>query len=99
MSSTNEAQQRIMKIVEMLANDVVMGYSPMQIARHIGTSPANITRDMSNLEQFGWVERDEERSTWRLTPRFGQQSFKVQNSIERAARRVEETQQRYTRIS
>lgn len=94
----NEAQQRLMKIVEMLADDAVVGYHPSQIARHVGTLPSNITRDMANLKEFGWAEKDEERGTWRLTPRIGQQAVKILNSTHRYSDMAEQARNRFTRI-
>jgi len=98
-SPINQAQQRLMSIVEMLANDTVIGYSPIKIARHLGTSPSNITRDMANLREHGWAERNEEHDTWKLTPRIGQQAVKILNSIQRYSDMAEQARNRFTRTS
>lgn len=96
---TNEAQQRILKIVEFLFSDVVHGYRPAQIARQVGTSPSSITRAMDNLRTAGWATHDEETGCWRLTPLIGQQAVKIYSALERHRARVEEAANRYTRNS
>lgn len=94
---TNEAQQRILKVVLALFSDAVQGVSPSALARAVETDAPKITRDLDNLRTAGLAEKDETTGLWRLTPRLPQQAIKVFNSIDAAQRRVDEARQRFTR--
>lgn len=94
---TNAAQQRLLKVVMVLFSDVVMGLSPSGLAKSVGCAQSVITRDLDNLRTAGLAERDETSGHWRLTPRLPQQAIKALASIDRAARRVDEARNRYTR--
>lgn len=94
---TNEAQQRLMRVVLTLFADVVSGYAPSALAKAVGCSASVITRDLDNLLTAGWAERLESTGHWRLTPRLPQQAIKVFNAIDRAQRQVDEARNRFTR--
>lgn len=94
---TNEAQQRLMKVVIALFGDVIHGYPPSVLAKAVECSQSVITRDLDNLLTAGWVERDEGTGHWRLTPRLPQQAIKVFNALDTAQRRVDEARNRFTR--
>jgi DNA-binding IclR family transcriptional regulator len=94
---TNDAQQRILKVVLALFGDVVQGVSPSALARAVDASAPAITRDLDNLRTAGLAERDETTGLWRLTPRLPQQAVKVFAAIDTAQRRVDEARQRFTR--
>lgn len=94
---TNASQQRILQLVLALFGDVVHGYPPAALAKALGVSPSVITRDLDNLRTAGIAERNEATGHWWLTPRLPQQSIKVFNAIDAAARRVDEARNRYTR--
>lgn len=95
---TNDAQQRILKVLFVLFGHVVNGLAPSAIAREIGCSAAVMTRDLDNLSQAGLVEKDELTGLWRLTPRLPQQCFKVLAEVDRADRRLGEIKNRFTRL-
>lgn len=95
---TNDAQQRLVKIILALFSDVVYGYPPSVLAAEVGCSRAVMTRDLDNLLTAGLVEKDEDSGHWRLTPRLPQQAIKVFTSIERAEKRVQEAKNRFNRI-
>ena len=94
---TNEAQQRLIKLLFALFGDVVNGYPPAALAKALDCSASVITRDLDNLRTAGIAEREEATGHWRLTPRLPQQAIKVLNSIDTAQRRVDEVRNRYTR--
>jgi DNA-binding IclR family transcriptional regulator len=94
---TNESQQRIIKLVLFLFNDVAFGYPPAVLAREMNCSAAVMTRDLNNLQTAGIAERDENTGHWRLTPRLPQQALKALSSLDRAERRIAEVRQRLTR--
>lgn len=95
---TNDAQQRLVKIILALFSDVVYGYSPSVLATEVGCSRAVMTRDLDNLLTAGLVEKNEDSGLWRLTPRLPQQTIKVWSAIDRAERRVQEAKNRFNRI-
>lgn len=94
---TNEAQQRLMRVVITLFGDVIHGYPPAVLAKAVDCSQSVITRDLDNLMTAGWAERDEATGHWRLTPRLPQQAIKVFNALDAAQRRVDEARNRFTR--
>lgn len=94
---TNDAQQRLLRLVFALFEDVVNGYPPAALAKMVDAAPPAITRDLDNLLTFGLVERVESTGHWRLTARLPQQCFKVMNAIDRHERRLEEVRARFTR--
>ncbi len=93
---TNSSQQRILRVVLALFDDAVHGVSPSTLARSVGTTLPNITRDLDNLVSAGLAERVEPDGRWRLTPRLPQQAIKVFTSIDRAERELEQARQRFT---
>lgn len=98
MSATNyinAAQQRVLKILMLLAGHEVMGLAPGEIAKAVRTSASNITRDLANLREAGYAEQLES-GAWRITPRIGQIALRVLNSLGEARKRVEETAQRFS---
>lgn len=94
---TNAAQQRLLQVVLALFSDVVMGVSPVVLAKTVGCAQPVITRDLDNLKTAGLAERDEATGMWRLTPRLPQQAIKVWTAIDRAERRIEESKSRFSR--
>lgn len=92
----NAAQQRVLKILMLLAGHEMMGLTPGEIAKAVRTSASNVTRDLANLREAGYAE-PLESGTWRITPMLGQIALRVANSLGEARRRVEETTQRFTR--
>lgn len=94
---TNDAQQRLIKVLLTLFGHVVHGLPPSAIAREVGCSAAVMTRDLANLREAGVADKDETTGHWRLTPRLPQQAFKVMAAIDAAERRITEVKQRFTR--
>lgn len=94
---TNEAQQRILRLVLTLFGDAVNGYPPSRLAEMVKASAPVITRDLDNLRTAGLAERNEGTGHWLLTPRMPQQAIKVFNAIDTAQRRVDEARNRFTR--
>lgn len=94
---TNEAQQRLIKLLFLLFGDVVSGYPPTVLAKSLGCAGNVITRDLDNLRTAGVADRIEATGHWCLTPRLPQQAIKVFNAIDAAQRRVDEARNRFTR--
>ena len=94
---TNDAQQRLVKVIFVLFGDVVNGVAPGAIVAAVGCSAPTVTRDLANLRVAGIAERDEETGMWRLTPRLPQQALKVFTAMDRAQQRLDESRQRFSR--
>jgi len=94
---TNDAQQRLVKIILLMFSHVVNGLPPSVIAREVGCSASVMTRDLQNLQTACIADKDEVTGNWRLTPRLPQQTIKVWADIDRAERRLQEAKNRFTR--
>lgn len=94
---TNDGQQRILRVLLALFSDVVNGVQPAVLAREVGTSAPNITRDLDNLATAGLARRMEDTGAWCLTPRLPQQAIKVWTAIDRAEQQLQQARQRFTR--
>lgn len=91
----NAAQQRVLRILLMLAGHELMGLAPGEIAKALKTNPSNVTRDLANLREAGMAE-PLESGAWRITPRVSQIALRVLNSLGEARKRVDEVAQRFT---
>jgi len=94
---TNDAQQRILRVVMLLGEDVVVGLAPTQIAKSLNVPASYVTRDLENLRTAGWAIQSEETGRWLLGAKPGALGVKVLSSIDRATRKVEEARNRFTR--
>lgn len=94
---TNEAQQRILRVVMLLGEDVVVGLAPTQISKALNVPASYVTRDLENLRTAGWAIQHEETGRWLLGAKPGALGVKVLSSIDRATRKVEEARSRFTR--
>jgi DNA-binding IclR family transcriptional regulator len=94
---TNDAQQRILKVVMLLGEDVVTGLAPAQIAKELNVPAPYITRDLENLNTAGWAFQQEETGRWLLGAKPGALGVKVMASLDRAERKVAEARNRFTR--
>lgn len=92
----NEAQQRVLKIVVLMAGHEFEGVSPSALAKTLDTNPSNITRDLANLAEAGFVERISDSDRWRLGPKVVQIGVAALTGMESITNRVAEYKQRYT---
>jgi DNA-binding IclR family transcriptional regulator len=96
-SYTCEPQQRLLKLITLLAGNEVTGLAPGEIAKLQGCSASVATRDLANLAEGGFAERVPETGLWRLGPAPVQVGIKHLIAIDTAARRLEEIRHRFTR--
>lgn len=94
---TNEAQQRLLRVVMLLGEDVMVGIAPAQIAKALNVPASYVTRDLENLQTAGWAVQQEETGRWLLGSKAGALGVKVMNSIDRADRMVAQARNRFTR--
>lgn len=93
----SSSQQRILKVLLTMFGHEVSGIAPGELAKLAEISPQEATRDLANLRIAGLAETIPETGRWRLTPRLPQKALVMLNEINRAAEKIKETQQRYTR--
>lgn len=94
---TNDAQQRLMKLMTLLAGHEITGMAPADIAREQGCTASMVTRDMANLVEGGYAEQVPETGRWRLAPQVVQIAVRHMASLERAKAKLDETRNRYSR--
>lgn len=92
----SESQQRVLKIMLILAGHEVNGLAPGEVARAANTTASNTTRALANLHEAGIAEKIPESDRWRLGPRIPQIATAMLNGISRAQSKVDEVKQRYT---
>lgn len=94
---THEGQQRILKLVMLLAGHEIHGLAPSQIARDQGCSASMVTRDLDNLRTAGFAEVVPETKGWRLAPMVVQITARHLAALDRAEQRTSEIRNRYSR--
>lgn len=93
----NSSQQRILQVLMAMFGHEIQGIAPGELAKGLNITPSEATRALANLRIAGIAEQLAETGRWRLTPRVAQRAVAMLHSIERAAARVEEVRNRYTR--
>jgi DNA-binding IclR family transcriptional regulator len=93
----NAAQQRLLKVVVLLAGNEFNGLAPSDLAKALNTNPSNITRDLANLKEAGLAEQLTDTGRWRLGPKLVQIALAFSDHMSRSSSRMDELQQRYTR--
>lgn len=93
----SSSQQRILKVLMAMFGREVAGIAPGELAKLAEITPQEATRDLANLRIAGLAEQMADTGRWRLTARLPQKALVMLNEINRAAERIKETQQRYTR--
>lgn len=93
----SSSQQRILKVLMAMFGHEVAGIAPGELAKLAEITPQEATRDLANLRIAGLAEQLADTGRWRLTARLPQKALVMLNEINRAAERIKETQQRYTR--
>lgn len=94
---TNSSQQRILKVVLTMFGHEIDGLAPGQLSKLACITPGEATRDLDNLMQAGFVEKVPQGNAYRITPMVGQKAMAILHTLDHAARRVEETRNRFTR--
>jgi DNA-binding IclR family transcriptional regulator len=94
---TNDGQQRILRLLQVLAGHEVTGLTPKQVAEQQGCAPALVTRDLANLKQGGFAEQVPETNYWRLGPELVQISIKHGVALGRAQAKLDDIKNRFSR--
>jgi DNA-binding IclR family transcriptional regulator len=96
---TSSCQQRILKVMLVMFGHEIDGLPPGQIAKLAQITPQAATRDLFNLVEAGIAEQVAHNNNYRLTPMLGRKALAILHAVERAAQRVDETRNRYTRTN
>lgn len=91
-----ESQQRILQIIEVLANDVVHGYTNAQIAKTINAPPPYVTRDLQNLIARNWVVFNPELERYTLGSVIATIAVKALKTIDAAEEKLSHLKKRFT---
>jgi DNA-binding IclR family transcriptional regulator len=92
----NEAQQRLLQTIDLLAGNEVQGLAPGEIAKAMGCAASQVTRDMANLQHAGWAERTPSER-WRLSPHAIQLSLRFAAGLAESERVLKDITQRFGR--
>ncbi len=94
---THDGQQRMLRLIVLLAGNEITGLAPADIARQQDCSASMVTRDLDNLRTGGFAEQVPETQRWRLAPEVVQIATKHMAALDRAEQRLVETRNRYSR--
>ena len=92
-----EPQQRVLRLLDVLAGHEITGLTNGEVARDLGCSPSVAVRDLANLQLAGKAEKVPETDRWRLAPQIVQLAVKHMVAMDRARDRIAETASRYSR--
>lgn len=93
----NAAQERGYRVLLALQGHEFMGVTPGELAKGLGISPSNVTRDLAVLVHMGLAEQVPETGRWRLGPKLVQIALSFTTHLERMKSRTAEIEQRFTR--
>jgi predicted DNA-binding transcriptional regulator YafY len=88
------SQERIFAIVTHLERNHVSGLTNKELAGLVGTSEANICRDLALFDRYGWTVRNN-TGRRRLSPAFGGIAGRVMRSYQEAKLRLTEEEAQY----
>jgi DNA-binding IclR family transcriptional regulator len=94
---TNEAQQRILRLVVLLAGNEFNGLAPAEIAKAMSVSAAIVTRDLDNLRTAGVADQIPDTGRWRLGPKLVQIGLAFATHLDKQRQLVDDLATRYTR--
>ena len=94
---TNPAQQRLLRMVDLLAGHELHGLAPGEIAKALVIGPSSVTRDLDNLRTAGWAEQTPQGGRWRLSPHVIQIGLRYSAALQASAQAWRDLEQRYGR--
>jgi DNA-binding IclR family transcriptional regulator len=100
MAATEQKKsaRRALRVLWILQGNTFEGLRLKHIAEHLMTTQSTALRDLEMLAEEGVAERIPGRDEfWRLTPKLIQLARAHDEEMNRLRRRIEETDQRYTR--
>lgn len=94
---THAGQQRILRLINVLAGHEITGISPADISAETKVLPSTVTRDLDNLRSAGFAEQVPETGRWRLSPQMVQIALRHMTALDRAQSRLDEVRNRFSR--
>lgn len=92
---TNEAQQRLLRLITLLAGHEIVGITPAEVAHQMDVKAPTVTRDLDNLRTGGYAEQVPETGRWRLSPQIVRIATRHSVALSQAEDRLNEIKQRY----
>lgn len=93
----HDGQQRMLKLISLLAGYELVGAAPSDLAKAQDCSPSLITKDLANLALGGYAEHVPATGRWRLSPEVVQIAFKHLAALDHAEKTLADTRNRYSR--
>ncbi|MDY6979193.1 MAG: MarR family transcriptional regulator [Pseudomonadota bacterium] len=93
----SESQQRVLRILTVLAGHEVSGLAPGEIAKGTGYSASNVTRALANLRIAGLAEQLPDSERWRLSPKVVQIAIAHMSGLDKAQGKLDEVRNRFSR--
>ena len=91
---TNDAQQRMLRLIDRLIGHEVWGINAVDLAVKIDASQSTVFRDLKNLEEAGWAEQMPD-GRWRLSVNAAKLLRRINDGIAAALTKVNEARRSY----
>jgi DNA-binding IclR family transcriptional regulator len=88
---------KVLTVMDVLLRNFAHGFSATQLVMETGFSASDITRYVATLERAGFAERIPETGRIRPSHRLAQHAVQILRSLESAAERIKESQNRLNR--
>ena len=88
------SQERVFEIIRQLRQNHFLGLTNKELAQLVGTSAANICRDLSLFQKYQWIERGL-AGKWRLSPEFGKIAGEIMKSYKEAKLLLSKDEERF----
>ena len=88
---------KVFQVLDVLLRNFAHGFTPTELVKETGFIASDITRYVNTLETAGFAERIPETGRIRPSHRIGQQAVQILKSLDSAAERIKESQQRLNR--
>ena len=88
------SQGRIFEIIRLLRQNHFLGLNNKELAQLVGTTDANICRDLKLFQKYLWIERGL-AGKWRLSPEFGKIAGEIMKSYKEAKLLLSKDEERF----
>jgi DNA-binding IclR family transcriptional regulator len=88
------SQERIFEIIIRLNKNHFLGLTNKELSSLVGTSEANICRDLGIFQKYQWIERGM-AGKWRLSPAFGKLAGEIMKSYKEAKLLLSKDEERF----
>lgn len=91
---SNDAQQRLLRLIDRLIGHEVSGINAIDLASMIDASQPTVYRDLKNLEEAGWAEQLPD-GRWRICVNAARLLRRINDGIAAALTKVNEARRTY----